>query len=225
MRCVSDSERKRTMTCAALLRPCTSSGAPVCASMTRSKAMAFSRKRGDGILERRGRARHQPAAEGQERRAVVRRAAFGRQRADQLGLLVVAVPDDDALVAQIEQRFGALERRVEVGDAGAQLDILGGGAGAFADQEDRREQRGAHDAGEHGELDDLDGADATARPSARRFLRHARQTGDKRTGERGRGEQARERGTPTRFVRPPPVAAGAGDIGIARGRRKRPFPR
>ncbi len=38
------------------------------------------------------------------------------------GFLLVVVPDDDALVAQIEQRLGALERGVEVGDAAAQLD-------------------------------------------------------------------------------------------------------
>ena len=70
------------------------------------------------MFERRRRARHQPAAEGQEGGPVVRRAAFDRQRADEFGLLVVRGPDDDALVAQIEQRLRALQRRVDIGDAG-----------------------------------------------------------------------------------------------------------
>src|SRR4051812_22824581 len=41
----------------------------------------------DGMFERCSRTRHQPAAEGQERRAVLRRAALDRQRPDKLGLL------------------------------------------------------------------------------------------------------------------------------------------
>jgi hypothetical protein len=42
-RWLSESDRKRTMMWEALLRPCTSSGAPFCASITRSKAMLLSR--------------------------------------------------------------------------------------------------------------------------------------------------------------------------------------
>ena len=99
------------MMCAALLRPCTSSGAPFCASITRSKAMRLSRSAAIGVLQRCRRARHQPAAEGEERGALVGRAAFGGQRAEQFRLLPVVVPDDDALVAQIEQRLGALDAR------------------------------------------------------------------------------------------------------------------
>ena len=79
------------------------------------------------------------------------------------GFLSVVVPDDDALVAQIEQRLGALDRGVEIGDAAAQLDILGCGPGTLADQADRREKCRAHDAGEHRELHDLDGAEGEER--------------------------------------------------------------
>ena len=79
----------------------------------------------DGMFERRRRARHQPAAERQKSAAVLGRAALDRQCADEFGLLVCRCgPDDDALVAQIEQRLERCRRGVEIGDAGAQSGIL-----------------------------------------------------------------------------------------------------
>ncbi len=123
------------MTMDALLRPCTSSGAPFCASITRSKAMplsrsaatAFSSAAAERGITQRPKARKEARSSG--------RAAFGRQRTDQLRLPPVVVPDDDALVAQIEQRLGALDRGVEVADAVAQIDILGRRSRALADEE------------------------------------------------------------------------------------------
>ena len=84
----------------------------------------------------------------------------GGSEPDQLRLAVVVdVPDDDALVAQVEQRIGALHRGIEVGDLAAQLDILAGRLGALADEEDGRQQGGAHDAGKHRQLHHLEGAE------------------------------------------------------------------
>ena len=134
-------------------------------------------QRSDRVLERGGGARHQPAAEGEERSALVGRAALSRQRADQLRLLAVVVPHDDALVAQVEQRLGALDRCVEVGDAAAQLDVFGRGPRPLADEEDRRQKCGAHDAGEHRKLHHLDGVEGEQRSGL--GLLRMRQVGDK----------------------------------------------
>src|SRR5690606_11096896 len=92
-------------------------------------------QRRDGAFERAGAARRQPSAEGEERRPVVRYARLV-QRADEVGLAAVAGPYEGALVAQVEQRLGALERGVQLGDAAAELDVLGRSAAALADQED-----------------------------------------------------------------------------------------
>jgi hypothetical protein len=69
-------------------------------------------------------------------------------------------PDENALVAQIEQRLGAVKRGVQLGDAAAELGILGRHAAALADQQYRRQHRRAGDADEQGELDHLHRAEA-----------------------------------------------------------------
>ena len=59
------------------------------------------------------------------------------------------------MILQIEQRFAALNRDIEIGDLVAQLAILAGNATALADQPARRQQGRAHRAEEHGKLNDF----------------------------------------------------------------------
>ena len=99
------------MTCCAVLRPCTSIGAPLVGFDGEVEADRFLAQRHQRMVERGRRTRRQPAAEGEERAAIFGRAGIQRQRADQLRLPVVAAPHDDPLVAQVEHRVGALQRR------------------------------------------------------------------------------------------------------------------
>ena len=114
---------------------------------------------GDRALERGGRLRHHPAAEGEEGSALLGRAGSRRQRSDEVRLVGAVCPRDDPLVAQVQERVRALQRGAEFGDPRTQCEVLGCGAGALADQPDRREQGRPHDAGKHRELDDFGGAD------------------------------------------------------------------
>ena len=98
---------------------------------------------GDGVFEGGCRARGQPAAEGEEGGALVRRAGIGGQRSEQLGLAVLVAPYEDALVADGKQGFRALQRRVEVGDLDVLIEILGVRLAQIPAKEGRRgaEQR------------------------------------------------------------------------------------
>ena len=116
--------------------------------------------------------------------------------ADELGLAAVAGPDEDAPVLEVEQRLGALERGVELGDAAAELDVLGRGAGALADQQHGRQHRRAGDADEQRELDHLHRADGEGQADIgrRAFLRPRRSR--KGAGRERQAGEARQDAAP-----------------------------
>ena len=101
---LSASDRNRTTTCAAVLRPRASSGAPRW-SRRPDRSPGISRAARRWPVRAPPPSGHQPAAEGQEPRTVLGRPGLGRQGPDQFRLGILARPDDDALVAQADQRL------------------------------------------------------------------------------------------------------------------------
>ncbi len=126
---------------------------------------------GDRALEPGGTARCEPFAESQKRSAVLGRIRAG-EGADQFRFPFVAEPDEDALILQIQQCLGTLKRIADFGDPLAQPHVFGSGAGTFAYQQDRGQDRSTSNAREQGELDNVHGADGNlGRDLDRIFLR------------------------------------------------------
>ncbi len=74
----------------------------------------------------------------------------------------MAIPDNNALILEVEQRFIALGDQIEIGEFGAQFLVFGGNARPFANQPSGRKKGCTHDAEEHGKLDNLESADTAA---------------------------------------------------------------
>src|SRR5690606_7730985 len=75
---------------------------------THLKTMPLLAQRFNGALKFGHGMRAQPAAKCEEMRAILRRATVQRQLPDKLCTFAMGVPDDNALILEIKQRFIAL---------------------------------------------------------------------------------------------------------------------
>ena len=159
------------MTCWAVLRPCTSSGAPLVASTVRSKPTDFSRSANSAWssaaaergVSQRPKARKAPRSSGAP--------ASGGNVPTSSGFLWSLAHTTTRWSRRLSMRVGTLQRRVEFGDLAAQQCILLEGAATLANEPDRRDQCGADDADGDRNLDDLERADHRGRGRARKPAR------------------------------------------------------
>ena len=148
---------------------------------------------GDALVELAGRIGRQPFAESEEIGAADRRAGDRRQRTGDQRRLARHRPRHQTLVLVVDQRLGAVERRLELADFRDKRRVLAFGAEARAIERDHREHGEEHRAHHRHQGDDL-----------RRAEIDGRKTG---CGKGGTDRQRSEEGSACRCTNPRRIPA------------------